>query len=117
MRKELALHFLTTIILFVLISLLRGYLNILYWPLWIGAFVGSVLPDIDHIIYVYFLRPYELTSQRVMYEAKRGNLISSWNLLSVMRKERTNLILHTVIFQILFLVLSFLTKSAIIKRV
>lgn len=114
MRKELALHVFTTIILFILIFLLR-YLNIhdfianvSYWPFWVGGLIGAILPDIDHVIYVYYLRPYEVTSQRVMYEAQKGNLVQSWNLLSVTRSERTNLILHTVLFQCLFVILSFL---------
>jgi hypothetical protein len=112
MKKELALHFLTSIILFVLISFLRNYLNISYWPLWVGAIVGTILPDIDHIIYVYYLRPHELTSQRIMYAAGKGQLLASWHLLASTRSERTNLILHTVTFQILFVVLSFLVVTS-----
>ncbi len=112
MKKELALHFLTSIILFVVISLLRNYLNIIFWPLWVGALVGTVLPDIDHLIYVYYLRPHELTSQRIMYAAGKGQLQESWHLLATTRSERTNLILHTVTFQILFVVLSFLVVTS-----
>lgn len=112
MKKELALHFVTSIILFVSISLLRNYLNLSFWPLWVGALVGTILPDIDHIIYVYYLRPHELTSQRIMYAAGKGQLLASWHLLASTRSERTNLILHTVTFQILFVVLSFLVISS-----
>ncbi|HSX49244.1 MAG TPA: metal-dependent hydrolase [Candidatus Saccharimonadales bacterium] len=112
MKKELALHFLTSIILFVVISILRNYLNLNFWPLWIGALVGTILPDIDHLIYVYYLRPHELTSQRIMYAAGKGQLQESWHLLATTRSERTNLILHTVTFQILFVVLSFLVVTS-----
>ena len=118
MKKELAQHFFTTIILFIPIFLLR-YLNIhllsanlSFIPFLIGGLIGTVLPDIDHIIYVYYLRPYEVTSQRVMYDVKKGNLSESWNLLSSTRSERTNLILHTVTFQLLFVLLSFLVISS-----
>lgn len=112
MKRELALHFLAVIILFVLISIVRGYLAISFWPLWVGVIIGTVLPDIDHLIYVYYLRPYELTSQRVMYETKNRNLLAAWGLIATTRNERTNLILHTVMFQILFLVLSILVVSS-----
>lgn len=112
MKKELALHFLTSIILFVSLSLLRNYLNLSFWPLWVGALIGTILPDIDHIIYVYYLRPHELTSQRIMYAAGKGQLLASWHLLASTRSERTNLILHTVTFQILFVVLSFLVVTS-----
>src|SRR6266404_46507 len=111
MKKELALHILATIILVVPIFLLR-YLNLSNWPFLVGALIGTFLPDIDHYIYVYYLRPYEVTSQRVMYDVKKGNLWQSWDLLSITRSERTNLILHTILFQILFLVLSFLVITS-----
>ncbi len=120
MKKELALHLLTTLILLVIIFIFR-YLNLQsltanlsYLPFLVGGIIGSILPDIDHLIYVYYLRPYEVTSQRVMYDVQKGNLRQTWNLLSATRGERVNLILHTVLFQILFLVLSFLviTSSA-----
>lgn len=118
MKKELALHLLTTLILFVPIFIFR-YLNIhllsanlVFLAFLVGGIVGAILPDIDHIIYVYYLRPYEVTSQRVMYEAQKGNLMQSWDLLSRTRSERTNLILHTVMFQVIFLFLSFLVMTS-----
>jgi hypothetical protein len=111
MKKELARHFFYLIILFVPIFILK-YLNIHNWPFIIGGIIGTILPDIDHVIYVYYLRPYELTSQRVMFEAKKGNLWATWDLLSSTRSERTNLILHSVLFQILFTILSFLVITS-----
>src|SRR5436189_229296 len=112
MKKELALHLLTTLILFIIISLLRGFLNITFWPLWAGALIGTLLPDVDHLIYVYYLRPHEATSQRVMYQVQKGQLSQTWHLLSTTRSERTNLILHSILFQLLFIVLSFLAISS-----
>src|SRR5579859_5774731 len=100
MKKELALHFLVAFLLFIPVFLLR-YFSLSNWIFFAGIVVGTLLPDIDHIIYVYFLRPYEVTSQRVMYEVQKGNIWQSWNLLSVTRSERTNLILHNFIFQLL----------------
>jgi hypothetical protein len=118
MKRELALHFLASIILFVPIIVLR-YLNIhvlannLSWlPLVIGVIIGTILPDVDHIIYVYYLRPYEVTSQRVMSEIRRGQLMQSWDLLSATRSERTNLIFHTAWFQVLLIALAFLAVSS-----
>lgn len=118
MKKELALHFITLIILFVSISIFKAIFSgqfstiLNFWPFWIGGIIGTILPDIDHIIYVYYLRPYEVTSQRVIQGVQTGNLWESWDLLSGTREERTNLILHTVLFQILFLVLSFLVITS-----
>ncbi|SRR5258708_2592799 len=118
MRKELSFHLITTIILFILIFIFR-YLNIhllssnlFFLPFLIGGLVGAVLPDIDHLIYVYYLRPYEVTSMRVINGIQNRNWKESWDLLSTTRSERTNLILHTILFQLLFLVLSFLVITS-----
>lgn len=119
MKKELALHFLISIIFCLPVFILR-YLFLINGQLlsavlfWVGVIIGTLLPDLDHLIYVYFLRPTDLTSQRVMYQAQKGNISESLNLLSNTNSERTNLILHTILFQIVFLLLSFLviTSSA-----
>ncbi len=118
MKKELALHFLVAIALFIPIFLLRYFnfqvpiASLSNWPLLVGIIIGTILPDIDHIIYVYYLRPYEATSQRVMYEVQKGKLMESWNILSSTRSERRNLTFHNMVFQIVFLVLSFLVVSS-----
>ncbi len=112
MKKEIALHFLTFLLFFILISLFRNYLSLNYWPFWIGGIIGTILPDIDHIIYVYFLNPQELTSQRVNYMVAKKNIWASWELLANTRSERTQLILHTALFQVIFVVLAFLVVSS-----
>jgi hypothetical protein len=107
MRKEILIHFSFLILLFVLISLVRNYLNLSYWPFWVGGLVGTLLPDLDHLLYVFFLRPEELTSQRVNYMLEKRNLWGSLNLLAETRSERTKLVFHTALFQIIFVILSF----------
>ena len=76
--------------------------------------MGSLLPDIDHFIYVYFLMPHELTSQRVSSMMVRKDVRGVFSLLAATRGERTKLVFHTVLFQIIFLVLTFfvVTSSA-----
>jgi hypothetical protein len=70
------------------------------------------LPDIDHILYVYFLKPQELTSQRVNYLLDKKHIWRSVELLYETRTERKGLIFHTVLFQIIFLVLTFWIMSS-----
>lgn len=118
MKRELSTHFLASIILFVPIIILR-YLNIhvlaenISWlPFVGGMIVGTVLPDVDHVIYVYYLRPYEVTSQRVMSDVRGGKLMQSWDLLSATRSERSDLIFHTAWFQVFFIALTFLVVSS-----
>ena len=114
MKKELFIHFSFLISFLILISLLKGWVNLSYWPLWLGGVVGTLLPDLDHLIYVFFLQPQELTSQRVNYMVSKKNIFRTLELLAETRYERKNLIFHTLLFQIIFLVL--ISTQYFIKR-
>ncbi len=83
-----------------------------YWPFWVGGIIGNFLPDLDHFIYVYFLKPHELTSQRVSYMMGKRNLSRSFRLLAETRSERTKLIFHSGLFQIIFVVLAFFVVTS-----
>ena len=106
MRREIFLHFAFWFSFFVFITLIRKYFNLSYWPFWVGGIVGTLLPDIDHILYLY-LRPQELTSQRVGLLLDKREIKRTLSLLYETRTERRDLIFHTAFFQIIFLILTF----------
>lgn len=112
MKRELALHFISTLILLVLIVLLKGWFSLSYWPLLVGGFVGTFLPDVDHLIYVYFINPQELTSQRVASLVEQKEIPRTVSLLYETRSERKGLIFHSFYFQLLFWILTFLVVSS-----
>jgi hypothetical protein len=112
MRKELFIHFSFLGSFFVFLSLFKGWFSLAYWPLWLGAFVGTLLPDLDHILYVYLLRPQEYVSQRFNHMIGQRDLWGSLSLLAETRNERTKLIFHTALFQIIFLVFAFLVVTS-----
>lgn len=112
MKKEFFIHFASTVVLIIIISLIKQYFSLSYWPLWLGAATGTILPDIDHLIYIYFLAPQELTSQRVNYMVDRHQVWNSFRLLVETRSERKGLIFHNAGFQVLFLILTFLVLSS-----
>jgi len=112
MKRQTAIYFLFVFAFFVFISLARGWFEIYHWPLWLGGLVGIFLPAIDHVIYVYLLRPYELTSQRVASLVKQRSFKGAVFLLYDTRHERTKMIFHTAYFQIIFLVLTFLVATS-----
>lgn len=105
MKKELIRHSLALLFLLIFITLLKHWLNLSVWPLWAGGIIGTVLPDIDHLLYIY-LNPQELTSQRTIYMAGRGKIAETFRLLADTRSERKNLIFHTILFQAVFLVVT-----------
>lgn len=107
MKREIFIHFSFFISTFIFISLFKGWMDFSYWTFWLGGLIGTILPDVDHIIYIYFLRPHELTSQRVSYMVGKRDFWGSFDLLSRTRTERKNLIFHTILFQLIFFVLTF----------
>lgn len=107
MRRELFLHLSIWFIFFVLVTLVNRFFSLGYWPFWVGGLIGVFLPDLDHLIYVYFVMPHELTSQRVNDLVEKRQIWRSVQLLYETRSERRGLIFHTIFFQIIFLVLTF----------
>jgi hypothetical protein len=112
MKKELITHFSFLVAFFIFISIFRGWLTYAYLPFWFGGIIGTILPDLDHIIYTYFLRPHELTSQRVHRLVYEKDLKRTWDLLAATRTERGSLIFHTAYFQMIFLVFAFLVITS-----
>ena len=112
MKKEIFIHYSFLISLFIFISLAKGWMNFSYWPFWIGGIIGNLLPDLDHFIYIFFLKPNELTSQRVGYMIGKRNFSRSFQLLIESRSERTKLIFHSGLFQLIFVVLAFLVVTS-----
>lgn len=112
MRREVFAHLAFWFSFFVLISIFRGYLSLTYWPFWLGGLIGTILPDVDHLIYVLFLNPHELTSQRVNFLFKKREVLRVVALLYETRNERKNLIFHTFLFQIIFFILTLFIVSS-----
>jgi hypothetical protein len=112
MKRELFIHFSFWFSFFVLIALLKQYFNISYWPFWAGGILGIILPDLDHLIYVLFLKPQELTSLRFRFLLGRKDLKRSVSLLYETRSERSSLIFHSFFFQVIFLALTFWMVSS-----
>lgn len=118
MRKEILTHLAYLLGFSVLVIIFRGWFqldinNATRIGLFLaGGLIGTLLPDIDHLIYVYVLKPQDLTSMRVDYMVKKREFWSTLELLSLTRDERKTLIFHTAHFQVIFWVLAFLVLSS-----
>lgn len=119
MKKEILIHTAYLLIFSLLVILFKKYFlplnlnsifNISLFLL--GGAVGTILPDIDHLIYIFFLSPQDLTSQRVNYMLGKREIWQTLEVLSTTREERRQLIFHTVHFQIIFWILTFLVISS-----
>lgn len=107
MKREFFIHFALWFWFFVLVSIVKGYIALPYWPFWVGGLLGLALPDIDHLVYIFFIKPQDLTSQRVGFLLKKKEVKRTVSLLYETREERKGLIFHSSIFQIVFLILTF----------
>jgi hypothetical protein len=111
-KRDLLIHLAYWFSFFVFITLARQYFDLSYWAFWLGGLFGIILPDIDHLIYVYFVKPQDLSSQRVGYLINKKEIKRGIYLLYETRSERKELIFHSVFFQIIFLVLTFWVMSS-----
>lgn len=107
MKRDLFVHFAFLVSFFIFISIFKKWLALTFWPFWAGGVVGTFLPDIDHVLYVFMLKPYELTSQRIKFLLQRRDIKRVVELLYDTRSERKGLIFHTAGFQLIFLLLTF----------
>lgn len=117
MKKDLLTHFAFLIAFFILITLFKGKIELAFIPFWVGGIIGTLLPDVDHLLYVYLFKPNESTSQEVTTLISNNKYKESWDRLVSTRLQRTNLIFHTASFQLLFLVFAFLVISSTISLV
>ena len=112
MRRELFIHYSFWFSFFVFVAIVKHYLALPYWGFWLGGLFGTILPDLDHIIYFYLVKPVELTSQRFNFFLEKHAIGRMFTLLYETRSERTGLIFHTIFFQIIFFVLTFWMMSS-----
>lgn len=104
MKKDLAIHFVFATALFILFSVYRDWLNLSFTPFWLGAFLGTILPDVDYLIYVYVLKPKESASQEVASLISQKNFTRTWDVIMSRFADRDGLLVHNASFQVLFLV-------------
>lgn len=112
MKKELVIHFSFLFAFFIFVSVFRDWFSFRYLPFWLGGILGTLIIDLDHLIYVYFLRPEAEVSQQASNLLQRREIIKTFELLSSTRYERGSLIFHTALFQLLFIVFTLLIVSS-----
>ncbi len=111
MKREIGGHIVFAALIFILASLVRNYVGFAYWEYYVGIFIGTLLPDLDHILYMY-IHPTELTSQRFQALAGRKSFLPALDLLYHTRRERTDMLFHSAFFQVLFTVFAFLVVTS-----
>ena len=113
MRREIFVRLSFLISVLILVSIVKHWLSLAFWPFWLGGILGLFLPDLDHLVYIFFLGPQELTSQRVVYLIRNRNFRGAVSLLFDTRAERGDLVLHSNFAFVVILIFTFwmLTSS------
>ncbi len=112
MRREVFIHASFLFTFFVFIHLVKRWFSLSFYPLWLGGILGTILPDIDHLLYIYFTKPDEPESKKARELIKQKKLKAALMLLLEGRRERRDLIFHTAFFQLIFLILTFLVITS-----
>ncbi len=113
LKKEITFHLLFLLIFFAITTLIkRWFVSPVFLLFWLGGIFGTFLPNLDHAIYAFFLRPHELTSQRFVAFIKNRKFIEALALMQTTRDERQKLIFHSSLFQIFFVIFAFWVISS-----
>ena len=113
MKRDLLTHFTFMIALFALAIIFnRPFSFESVIPFLVGGILGTLLPDIDHLLYVYLLHPTDTLSQQVASQINNKQIVKTWDTLVATRFQRTDLLFHTASFQIIFLVFTFLVITS-----
>lgn len=107
MRKYIINNLIIFVIYFVFVTLVNKLFSFSYYSLYIGGLIGLFMPNLDHLLYVFVFKPLELTSQRVKLLLNSKQYKEAINLLYDTKEERSDLIFHSLNFQLIFTVLAF----------
>jgi len=109
-KRKIQLHFLPLLIVFSLASLIWLLSHVVYYNfifLFLGLLVGSLILDIDHLIFWFYLRPNLEESRLALMAWKKGDFRSLLKLLESTHLNHTNLIFHHYFFQVVMVIISF----------
>lgn len=112
MRKDVLTHFTFAIALFIIITVIKNWFDIMYVTFWIGGVIGTLLPDIDYLINVYVLNPDREESKVTADMVSQKRVAGVWERVAQARKGKTELLFHTIIFQLIFWVFAVYVLSS-----
>lgn len=111
-QKETSRRLLITLAWLVIITLLRWHWQWELIGLWVGGLIGAFLIEADHLFYVVWAYPQELTGMRVRRFLSQSRFWQAWLFLLETRHERTRLAFHNALFQSLFYLICFFVLTS-----
>jgi len=112
MKKEILKRLIPAIAFLGLLSLLNYQYRLQLVGLWVGGLIGAFLLDFDHLIYCFWQNPHEFTPQRLKRFLELKQYRYGLDLLFETQGERKKLIFHSILFQLILLVMVFFVLSS-----
>ena len=112
MKKDVLNYSIYFFVYFLFITLINKLFSFSNWPLYVGGIVGLVLPNLDHLLYCFVFKPFELTSIRAKALITEKRYKEAIVFLYSTKDERKDLIFHSLNFQLIFAVLAFWVVSS-----
>lgn len=112
MKKEILKRLIPAIAFLGLLSLLNYPYRLQLVGLWVGGLIGAFLLDFDHLIYCLWQNPHEFTPQRLRRFLELKQYRFALDLLFETQEERKKLIFHSILFQLILLVMVFFVLSS-----
>lgn len=109
MKHDFSYHLLASGILFILVSIFLVIFkaeNIAILIVFFGIFIGSVILDLDHIIFWYFLKPNLEESRLARAAISHYDYKSVYRLLRTSHQSHHNLVFHHYFFQSILAIFS-----------
>jgi len=109
-KHEFRYHLLASSVLFFLISIFLVIIkspNIEILAVFLGTFFGSIILDVDHLIFWYFLKPNLEESRLAKTTIKNYDLKSLFKLINASQQTHHNLIFHHYFFQSILVLFTF----------
>jgi len=111
-KQKLISYMLPVIIWTVLMSIIHYTWGFSLIWLWLGSIFGALLLESDHLYYLVWQKPEELTSVRFKALIKQKRYKDGLALVFQTTGERTKLSFHTVLFQVIFIPVCFLVLTS-----
>jgi len=111
-KNEVFSHLVITFFYFFTVSVFRLKLDINLVLIWLGGLLGAYFLDIDHLIYWFVTHPEREDSKQAKILFEENNWGGLYRLLTVSHSSHTRLVFHTVLSQIVLLILAFYILSS-----
>ncbi|MFC1790831.1 hypothetical protein ACFLZP_05125 [Patescibacteria group bacterium] len=115
LKKDIPLYSAVLIIYLSIISLLYWQLSWAVVLLWLGASLGLVLYNLDHLAYLLWQVPGSQTALEFRRLLVKGDFKNGFSLLEKTCYQRDRLVGHSVVFQLVLMVLTLFTLSSTVS--